>query len=192
MAKTGSDGKGKSESAGQERPRIGKPFHRPARAARGRVRSIAQNNGFAEPDVLLRWAEAVGPALSGICQPVKVSYSGSIGATLLVRTDSGHAPAVEHSKMQIIERINSFYGYRAISRLKITQATGQRGFAEAQVAFDGPAAPGGPTRAATKAAAALASDIKDPGLRAAVSRMGAWVLSKTPTHSNTTDQESSS
>ncbi|MEM8791611.1 MAG: DUF721 domain-containing protein [Pseudomonadota bacterium] len=189
MAKSGTKGKGQDGDGADERPRKGRRFHRPSQSARPRVRTIAQNNGFAEPDVLLRWAEAVGPALSGICQPVRVSYAQSIGATLLVRTDSGHAPEVEHSKTQIIERINSFYGYRAISRLKITQATGLRGFAEGQAAFE-PAGRGikQPSKAATERAAALASDIKNEDLRAAVSRMGAWVLSQS--NDTTTDQES--
>lgn len=174
----GRETQSKSKNGDAERPRTGRPFHRPSKAARGRFRAIAQSKGFAEPDVLLRWAEAVGPALSGLCRPVKVSYGGAVGATLLVRTDGAHAPEVEHSKMRIIERINAFYGYRAISRIRITQAIGSEGFREERPAFAfAPAPAREPPRAAVEEAAALAENIEDPGLRAAVSRMGAWVLS---------------
>ncbi|MEM9045935.1 MAG: DUF721 domain-containing protein [Pseudomonadota bacterium] len=190
MANKGANGKSDGDGSAAERPRTGKPFHRPSKAAHGRLRAIAQNKGFAELDVLLRWAEAVGPQLAGICQPVKVSYSGAIGATLLVRTDSGHAPRVEHSKLHIIDRINSFYGYRAISRIAITQATGLRGFAEGQAAFDpAPNVAATPSSGAVARAADLTKEIKDPDLRAAVTRMGAWVLSKP--HKSPTDQETS-
>ncbi|MEM0922846.1 MAG: DUF721 domain-containing protein, partial [Pseudomonadota bacterium] len=160
----------------------------------------ASQMGFAEPDVLLRWEEALGPHLSALCQPIKVSYGGAIGATLLVRVDSGHAPEVAHREPQILERINQFYGYKAISRLRLTQATGlagQPGFAEHGAAFEGPAAqpkpiapkPDTPKPEALEKARALTQDIKNPELRAALTRLGGWVLSNSSPHSKSPDQE---
>lgn len=165
--------------------RRGRGFQRPAATAKARLGAVAAKKGFAEPDVLLRWAEAVGPHLASLCQPVKVSYGGAIGATLLVKVDGGHAPEVEHQAPRIIERINSFYGYRAISRLKLTQATGlsgrATGFAEDAARFDGPPPSrrgAAPDPGAVQKAKALTSDIRDPDLRAALSQMSAWILSK--------------
>ena len=177
MAETTSDGK----TFG--RPRRGRAFHRPTGTIRKRLTKAASEKGFAEPDVLLRWAEAVGPHLSDLCEPVKVTYGGSIGATLLVRVTSGRAPEVMHQEPQIIERINRFYGYKAISRLRLTQATGQRGFAEHGPAFQGPAAKPAlrePAPEALRKAERLTKDLKNPDLRAALTRMGGWVLSNTP------------
>lgn len=165
--------------------KAGRAFHRPSKAIQSRIKSIAATKGFAEPDVLLRWPEAVGPALSGICQPVKVTYGGAMGATLIVRTDGAHAPEVEHRAPQIVERINSFYGYRAISRLRITQATGMRGmrqgFSEDRAGFSGaPDQTPQPASSAALRAAELASDVRDPDLRKALTLMGSWVLSQPP------------
>ncbi|MEM8841982.1 MAG: DUF721 domain-containing protein [Pseudomonadota bacterium] len=180
MGKSGDD-----ETRDQHRREKGRPFHRPSRAVRSRLKGIAASKGFAEPDVLLRWPEAVGPALSEICRPVKVSYGGAMGATLIVFADGARATEVEHRAPQIVDRINSFYGYRAISRLKITQATGRRGvargFAEDARGFAGaPIAdhPKSPTGAAIAKAAGLTQQIRDPGLRDALTKMGAWVLSR--------------
>ncbi|MBY8977212.1 DUF721 domain-containing protein [Rhodobacteraceae bacterium NNCM2] len=181
-------GDAKSDEARSARDR-GRPFHRPSQTIRHRLKSIAASKGFAEPDVLIRWPEAVGPELSGICQPVKVSYGGSFGATLIVFADGARAIEVEHRAPQIVDRINSFYGYRAIARLKITQATGRRvaarGFAEARTTFDGPPAEQRlPSAENADKAAALASGIQNADLRAALTKMGAWVLSRSASQSS--------
>lgn len=183
--KTGND------KTGDKAKRRGRAFHRPTHTARHHLRKAAARKGFAETDVLLRWAEAVGSHLSAICQPVKVSYGGAIGATLTVRVTGARAPEVEHESPRIIERINSFYGYKAISRLKLVQTTGERGdlmtaqpgFAEHQQAFagDGAGSPkvatiAPPDAATQRKAKALAEGIQNPDLRAALAQMGAWVL----------------
>lgn len=159
--------------------RGGKGFRHASEMARGSVDRIVGRKGFAESEVLLRWAEIVGDALATVCRPVKVHYGSnrSLGATLIVQTDSGRAPEVSHQSRSILERVNRFYGYRAINRLKVTQSTGMAyGFAEQQKQFAGPE-PSVPTRAKRKAAD-LANDIENPELRAALTLMGSHVLSR--------------
>ncbi|MEM9735282.1 MAG: DciA family protein [Pseudomonadota bacterium] len=180
MAEKNADGK---KLAAQLARKGGKPFHRPVSTVRSRLGAVASGKGFAEPDVLLRWTEAVGERLSEICQPVRVVYGASIGATLVVRADGPRALEVEHQAPHILERINAFYGYKAISRLRVTQATGQRGnprgFAETASTFQGKAMDvRAPKPEAEARAARLTADIESPDLRAALTKMGAWVLSK--------------
>ena len=159
--------------------RKGHGFRQAGGSLKASLKSVAGRQGFAESDVLVRWPEIVGAELANHCQPVKVSYSVSrqLGATLLVRTDSGHAPQIQMQAPTIVERVNRFYGYRAVSRLKVTQSTGQHGspgFAEAQSPFDGPSAT--PSQNDLRQANFLARDIETPGLRAALAQMGAHVL----------------
>ncbi|MEM6934159.1 MAG: DUF721 domain-containing protein, partial [Pseudomonadota bacterium] len=130
-----------------------------------------------------RWASAVGPALCKICVPIKVTYGESIGATLLVQTNGARAPEVGHRAPQILEAINRFYGYRAISRLRITQTKGRHrqsiGFAEDSVGFElEPLVTPEPSPEDTRRAEALADGIADTDLRRALTKMGAWVLSR--------------
>lgn len=155
-----------------------KGFHSASGASRGMVEALAGKKGFAEADVLLKWPEIVGEAHKRICQPQAVRFSGnrSIGATLVVETTSARAAEVDHLSPVLIERINQFYGYRAISRIKVVQ-TGMPGFAEGQAAFDGPA----PAEriidpAIESEAAEMTRDIENEGLRKALTRMGANVL----------------
>ena len=163
--------------------RTARGFQRAATTTRDQIERVAGKNGFAEADVLLRWAEIVGADHSAKCRPVKVSYRHrSHGATLVVQTDSARAPEIEHQKAHIIERVNRFYGYGAIRHLKVTQSTGQRGamgFAEGASAFIGPvadAAMAEPTKADTTEAALMTKDIADDGLREALARMASNVL----------------
>jgi len=173
-----------SEAAGSRRR--GKPLHQAGGGLRKRLSDAAAKRGFAEPDVLVRWDEIVGADLAGHCRPVKITYGRSspgLGATLLVHASGARATEIEHRAPQIVARVNAFYGYRAVSRLKVTQATGAagraRGFAEDAPTFAGkPGAtpPPPPDPEAEARAAALARDIRHPGLRAALTRLGARVL----------------
>ena len=164
-----------------ETARRRKGFQHAAATARGAVDRIAGKQGFAEADVLLNWPAIAGAELAATCQPVKVTYGPqrTLGATLIVQANSARAPEIEMKGPMIVERVNQYYGYRAISRLRVTQSTGlgaTPGFAEAQAAFTGPDAT--PTPAEEARAAEMAADIQSPGLRAALGRMGANVLAR--------------
>lgn len=173
---------GKTGSAPRPTVRGKRGFRSAAETARLRLSEAAAGHGFAEPEVLIRWPEVVGEQLSALCVPVKVSYprAQGLGATLVVRTEGARAPEVEHLGPRIIERVNQFYGYRAIARLKVTQTTGAGGFAEEPARFTGRpnAAPAEPGAADTARAAELTRDIQNEALRAALTRMGAHVLAR--------------
>ena len=109
--------------------RRGRSFHRAGTALRRRISEAAAKRGFAEPDILLRWPEIVGAELAEQVRPVQISYgraSPGFGATLVVQVPGARATEIEHRAGRIVERVNAFYGYRAVSRLKLTQATGRR------------------------------------------------------------------
>jgi len=162
----------------------GRGFRRAGETARKRLAEAAAGHGFAEPEVLLRWPEVVGERLSGLCTPVKVSYSRAnrLGATLVVRAAGARATEVEHLGPRIIERVNQFYGYGAISELKVTQTTGDAsgGFAEAPAGYKGRprAGPEEPGTEEIARAAEVTRGIRSEALRAALTRMGAHVLSR--------------
>lgn len=159
--------------------RRGRGFAHAGMTARPAVREIAHGRGFAEADVLVRWHEIVGADHAGKCRPVTVRYgqNRAIGATLIVHADSGRAPEVEHLGPMIVERVNQYYGYRAVSRLKVTQSADVApGFAEPQAAFSDQDAE--PTDADRSCAAEMARPIESPGLREALTRMGGHVLAQ--------------
>lgn len=92
-----------------------------------------KKRGFASADLILRWGDIVGPAYARTTQPESLNWPrrprGVIGddntpepAILTVRCLGAMALRLTHDSPQLIERINSYFGYRVIGRIKIMQA----------------------------------------------------------------------
>jgi len=156
-------------------------FERTASLVAPRIRAAGETRGFAVSRLLTHWPEVEGEDVAAICRPVEVSYArGGFGGTLTVLTTGAQAPMLEMQSDRIRERVNACYGYAAISRVRITQ-TAPTGFADGQTDFTHapkrdpePA----PIAEAAMAQARVAADgVADPGLRAALERLGGHVLS---------------
>ena len=154
-------------------------FSRAATLLQPRIRAASEDRGFAVTRLLTHWSEVVGEATAQIATPVNISYGkGGMGATLTLLTTGAQAPMLEMQKDQIREKVNACYGYRAISRVRITQ-TAPTGFAEGRVAFaSAPKTARLPDPAVQSTANALSENIENADLRAALAALGANVLSK--------------
>ncbi|WP_235816240.1 DUF721 domain-containing protein [Phaeovulum vinaykumarii] len=144
---------------------------------RARIRGAAEARGFSVPRILTHWPEIVGPEIAAACRPVRVSYARQgMGATLTLLTTGAQAPVLEMQREVIRTRVNAAYGYNAVSRVVLTQ-TAPTGFAEGQAVFaaaraPSAAAPPPPDPAVAARASAEAAAVRDPGLRAALERLG--------------------
>ena len=154
-------------------------FSRAASLMQTRIRSASEARGFAVTRLLTHWAEIVGDGTAAIATPVNVSYGkGGMGAMLTVLTTGAQAPMLEMQKEQIREKVNACYGYRAISRVGITQ-TAPVGFHEGRAAFaPAPIKPKQPDPKIIAEAADISRSIQSDDLRAALAALGANVLSK--------------
>lgn len=162
-----------------------KGFESASGLLRHRIREAGESRGFAVAKVLTHWDEIAGPQLAKLARPVKVTYGGKggLGATLVLLTSGAYAPLVEMQKETLRQRVNSCYGYNAVSRIAITQ-TSADGFAEARALFTGRAE--GPEAAPrmqldekkAKVLAEVAEDVTDPTLRAALEALGRSILSR--------------
>ena len=63
-----------------------------------------------------------GRAASALRDDVEEGAEGRPGATLIVRVDPARALDVAYKGQQILERINGYFGYRAVAELRILQA----------------------------------------------------------------------
>jgi len=148
-----------------------------------RIRSASQSRGFAETRLLTHWAEIVGEQTAAVAKPVKVGYGrGGLGATLTLLTTGAQAPMLQAQLPQIREKVNSCYGYNAISRITITQ-TAPTGFSEGQVDFQSkPKTPSKPSPHAVGLARETAQSVQDDSLRHALEALGSNVISKQNKH----------
>lgn len=80
--------------------------------------------GFSGADILESWSDIVGPDLSLGISPEKLTFErdNRTHGTLHVKSSGGaFAMLFEHQKQRVIERINCFLGYPAVSSIKIKQ-----------------------------------------------------------------------
>lgn len=161
--------------------RRGFGFRRADSLLQGRIRDASASRGFAQSRLLTQWAEIAGPQIAAISRPVEVSYGrGGIGATLVLLTTGSHAPMLEMEAPKLRERVNAVYGYNAISRIRVTQ-TAPTGFADGQVAFQHATSeftPPEPSPEIRAKAAEQIGPVSDEGLRTALERLAANIMSK--------------
>ncbi len=106
-----------------ERPRW-RGSHALNRLSRDVLARAGRRRGFVHAEVLTQWQAIVGPELARFCCPEKIAGHGAPrwgGATLRVRVDGGIAVELQHLEPQIVERINTYFGYAAVARLSFIQ-----------------------------------------------------------------------
>lgn len=88
--------------------------------------------GFVQASVVTRWAEIVGDRYADISAPESIRFpAGKKGdGTLVLTVMSGHAPMMQHVAPEIIERVNRFFGYRAVTKVTLKPGTVVRKEAE--------------------------------------------------------------
>lgn len=90
-------------------------------------RTAFRRFGFVQSSVVTRWSEIVGPAHARICAPESIRFppgEKSDGILQLVVVPA-HAPIISHVIPEIIERVNRFFGYKAVARVKLRQGAVQ-------------------------------------------------------------------
>ncbi|MBQ8481836.1 MAG: DUF721 domain-containing protein [Alphaproteobacteria bacterium] len=95
------------------------------------LRQLLGNNGMLFLELLNSWEEIIGKELSAYCLPQNIIFKKDmrIDGCLNISVLSGaFALEIQQKQRQIIEKINSFYGYPAISTLKIIQSANPDNF----------------------------------------------------------------
>jgi hypothetical protein len=88
------------------------------------TKSIVGKRGFIEVDIITNWVAIVGDEIAAYVSPTSISFPRNArnSGTLHVQVLSGaFAVELQHREKQIKERVNSYFGYNAVSSLKITQ-----------------------------------------------------------------------
>ncbi len=151
---------------------------RPLAASLGALSKRALGRrGFAEAGLITEWAAIVGPELAAASRPDRLSFPPGRrdGATLRLTVAGPVATELQHLEPVVIERINGYFGYRAVERIVLVHGTVR---AAARGVETGEAKP---ARIADPAALArlevTLEAVEDPDMRAALHRLGRAVLS---------------
>lgn len=143
----------------------------------------ARVRGFATTALLSEWPTIVGAELAQFSMPDKVVWPRqregdeenapsngrrAEGAVLVLRVEGPRAIEVQHHSVQILERVNSYFGYRAVAEMRILQAP------VARKTTRPPSAPAPIDPDALPPSA----NIEDGGLRTALLRLGSAIRAR--------------
>jgi hypothetical protein len=128
--------------------------------------------GFASTELVTHWDDIVGAEVAVHCEPLRLKWPRGSDvdqpepATLVLRVEGPIAIEIQHLAPVILERVNRFFGWRAVGRLSLRQAPLARRAAP-------PVRPAPDPQATAQLAATL--DVADEELRNALARLGAAI-----------------
>jgi hypothetical protein len=86
-------------------------------------RAAFRRFGFIQASVVTRWPEIVGPHHAQVCMPESIRFppGEKSGGILQLVVLPAHAPLIQHVIPEIMERVNRFFGYQAVAKVKLRQ-----------------------------------------------------------------------
>ncbi len=84
------------------------------------IKKVLKKNGFNLSSIVDNWTGIVGNEVSNKCYPVNIkSHRGTKSITLILNVIHGKEIDVEYNKKNIIDKINSYFGYSFIERVEL-------------------------------------------------------------------------
>lgn len=137
----------------------------------------AAKRGFTLTRILTCWREIAGPSIAEAAVPLSVTYGrDSHCGTLKVLVPGARATEIAMSVPEIIERVNTAHGFRAISDVRITQIRGRRHIRPEPA--DGPVQAAEPDEDCLEAVRTAAAAIEDSALRGELEALGRGLLAR--------------
>ena len=85
------------------------------------IKKVINKKGHIYSETLSNWKYIVGENLFKICYPKSFKNSNRFGvSTLLIMVKRGNEVDMEYSKKEIIDKMNGFFGYSVVEKLKFT------------------------------------------------------------------------
>lgn len=139
----------------------------------------ARRRGFAEASLLANWHRIVGPGLAGRCQPHSVRFARGRDrdGVLLLQARGGAALELQHMAPQIVQRVNTWFGFPAVRDMRLVQASPRSVGArpKARAPRQRPLAP-----EEVASVHEAVAPVADPALREALEALGRSVLGAAP------------
>lgn len=136
--------------------------------------------GFSAADIVVGWEDIVGDMLAAHSEPIRIQWPHRAPgapadqrpepATLHVKVEGAFALEFQYLIPVIIERVNTRYGWKCIGRVTIKQGPVTKISLPKMLPEPGP-------EAIAEAAKAV-GDIEDQGLKDALVKLGAGILSR--------------
>ena len=85
-----------------------------------KIKKIISKKGHIYSETLNNWRYIVGNELFKVCYPKSFKNSNRFGVSCLnIMVKRGHEVDIEYSKKLIIDKMNTFFGYNVVEKIKL-------------------------------------------------------------------------
>lgn len=88
-------------------------------------RAAFRRFGFIQSSVVTRWPEIAGRRYAAMSRPESIAFpqGKKSDGTLNLVVSGAHAVLMQHVEQELLERVNRFFGYRAVVRIRMRHGT---------------------------------------------------------------------
>ena len=88
-------------------------------------KNIKEKN-FIEISLIKKWREIIGDDIAKFCWPIKIVFSeiNNLNGIIFLKTMRGKSMEIEFKNEEIIEKLNQYFGYKAIAKISVVQDFG--------------------------------------------------------------------
>ena len=84
------------------------------------LKGILRKSGYNYSEIISKWSILVGKDISNCAYPKSIKMKkGNSNGTLVLGIKRGDEIQIEYSKKEIIDKINSYFGYKLIDEVKL-------------------------------------------------------------------------
>ena len=84
------------------------------------VRGILKKNGYNYSEIISKWSVLVGKDISNCSYPQSIKMKkGNSNGILVLGIKRGDEIQIEYAKKEIMDKINSYFGYKLIDEIKL-------------------------------------------------------------------------
>ena len=85
-------------------------------------KNIKEKN-FIEISLIKKWREIIGDNIAKFCWPIKIIFSDikNSNGIIFLKTKRGRSMEIEFKNEEIIEKLNQYFGYKAIDKISVVQ-----------------------------------------------------------------------
>ena len=84
------------------------------------LKKLLKKGSYNFSNIIDNWSKMVGSNIASICYPSTIKMGKEMNnGTLVLNVIHGNELTVEYSKQEIIDKINSFFGFKCIKEVKL-------------------------------------------------------------------------
>ena len=84
------------------------------------IKGILKKNGYNYSEIINKWSFLVGKEISSFCYPKSIKMTNnSKNGILILFVERGNEIDIEYKKNDIINKINSYFGYKLIKEIRL-------------------------------------------------------------------------